>query len=145
MRMMLVLAIWALSGCGKPQTIEVPFIPYVRTFEAVYGQPVALDINFSDVLQIGQSGLCLHDGNILISREIWDHSTDTEKELVIFHELGHCVLNREHDMSLNAKGYPNSYMYTGSVDIRYPQVSWREYIASHQKEYRAEMVSGVGK
>jgi hypothetical protein len=43
-------------------------------------------------------------------------------ETLIFHELAHCVLGRNHDMSLMPKGYPKSIMYTGDLTMYSPCV-----------------------
>jgi hypothetical protein len=49
---------------------------------------------------------------IEIDQAYWQDPTTTENEKIslIFHELGHCDLNRNHDESLRQDGYPKSLM-----------------------------------
>jgi hypothetical protein len=45
-------------------------------------------------------GVCtLGDGTptITISKTQWDSLSEENKELLLFHEMGHCLLNRTHD------------------------------------------------
>jgi len=34
--------------------------------------------------------------DIAIDREVWDRSNESSKEWLVYHELGHCVLDRSH-------------------------------------------------
>src|SRR5204863_130538 len=43
---------------------------------------------------------------------------DIQLEALIFHELGHCILGRDHDMSLLPKGYPKSMMYPANITFK---------------------------
>ncbi|HZI52986.1 MAG TPA: hypothetical protein VFD56_04770 [Chitinophagaceae bacterium] len=48
--------------------------------------------------------------------------TDTQAETIIFHELGHCILGRDHDNSLMPKGDPKSIMYPDNTELYSPCV-----------------------
>lgn len=128
-----------LTGCGAIPAIDPAFSTQVSAFEAAYGHAVQVSISFTSALRSDQNGVCLKNGDVRVSASFWAIASDAEKEMLIFHELGHCVLNREHDTSLNSEGYPKSYMYTGNLDLNYPQVPWPKYMAAHAKEYREEM------
>ncbi|MFM9908199.1 MAG: hypothetical protein ACKVOW_02555 [Chitinophagaceae bacterium] len=45
-----------------------------------------------------------------------------ELEALIFHELGHCFLGREHDESKMPKGYPKSIMVAKDISLYSPCV-----------------------
>jgi len=47
---------------------------------------------------------------------------NAQLETLIFHELGHCILGRDHDMSLLPKGDAKSIMYTGDLTMYSPCV-----------------------
>ncbi|MCB0601157.1 MAG: hypothetical protein KDC28_08015 [Saprospiraceae bacterium] len=48
----------------------------------------------------------------------WSGATDLEKELLVFHELGHCLLGRQHDDSSNPDGTCLSIMHSGTGSCR---------------------------
>jgi hypothetical protein len=102
---MTILPISALSfilvlNAKKP--IDPVFNPYIDKFIAIsnmYGVDIDRDklkINFTTLLETPTIGLCLDSGQVYISRGFWKRASTTQKELVIFHELGHCVLGLSH-------------------------------------------------
>jgi hypothetical protein len=120
----LLLATLLLTGCGikDPRTIRgiAPEIqPYVDLYLEVKGSPMNYDIpiQFDDFSSSTQIGLCrswTHGyRQITIDKEYWDNTYVTEemKISLIFHELGHCDLNRQHDETLRSDGWPTSLMY----------------------------------
>ena len=60
------------------------------------------------------AGKCKHfDANpamIMIDQEFWKDAHDLHKEYVVFHELGHCILNRRHLNQANDSGACQSIM-----------------------------------
>lgn len=52
---------------------------------------------------------------VVIDPVAWNENKK-RRELVIFHEFGHCVLDREHCEGTNPEGYPNSVMAMISFD-----------------------------
>ena len=52
---------------------------------------------------------------IIINEELACYGNSEELEALIFHELGHCILNREHDNSLLKNGDPKSLMIYSSI------------------------------
>lgn len=62
-------------------------------------------------------GTCLtyEDGTHLINvdRSYWAVSSDLEKEFLIYHELGHCLLERSHTNIKNQRGICQSIMNSG--------------------------------
>lgn len=67
-------------------------------------------------------GQCVHDKNIpntvIIDRSYWENGSDLEKEFLVFHELGHCALNREHLDEGDKNGNCISIMTSGSAQCR---------------------------
>jgi hypothetical protein len=63
------------------------------------------------------AGECHHDSafpsKIIVDRQYWNRATTTEREFLVFHELGHCYLNREHLDTQNADGSCASIMHSG--------------------------------
>ena len=59
------------------------------------------------------AGVCLVYSNgyreIQINSDYWYSYTPEQKEQLVYHELGHCVLNKEHDNTLR-ENCPNSIM-----------------------------------
>ena len=66
-------------------------------------------------------GLCNHTANdraIIIDQDYWVSRSDNHKELIVFHELGHCSLNLGHQTD-KAGGICKSIMrsgYEGCID-----------------------------
>jgi hypothetical protein len=118
MKYILILVI--LSACGQlPQrSTDKDFIPYVERFVVATG--IIPDISISFNALSGYVGVCKIYNNgqrrIEIDREYWDNSGDLVKEELLFHELGHCILNRKHDETMTTHSdyrhrFPNSIMY----------------------------------
>ena len=51
---------------------------------------------------------------LIVDLNFWNGSNDIEREFVIFHELGHCYLDREHLDDSNDDGICISMMHSGS-------------------------------
>jgi hypothetical protein len=59
-----------------------------------------------------------HNREIRVKRGQWAKLNKKQREEVILHELGHCVLNRkEHDEGVRANGKPKSIMYKRVFEI----------------------------
>ena len=56
---------------------------------------VQFGFNLTDYHTLGQCNLKTH--LITLSESYWMTASDTEREALMFHELGHCVLGRRHD------------------------------------------------
>lgn len=58
--------------------------------------------------------------HILLDIEYWNESDDLDRESLIYHELGHCILNREHndfvivytDGRVIKKSIMNAYLFS---------------------------------
>lgn len=115
MRIILILiTILNVVACANSHSdtlsIESEFNPYVARFVSLSQKtrnPVTisdLSVVFSDKLDTYILGQCLRQTNrtpiIMINSKLWPTLSQPSKEMLIFHELGHCRLNRDHDDSL---------------------------------------------
>jgi hypothetical protein len=127
------LALLAVALCSCATINVNPYIapnfrPLVETFleegaaRNVYVSTGNLTVVFGDVKDNDADptvGVCstFSDGaeRIMIDREFWDSSDNYGREELLFHELGHCLLKRDH-CNLYVNRRPVSIMneYTGS-------------------------------
>lgn len=113
------------SSCGMPiigehvqkksgtsrlfSSTDSSFSPYITSFEA-YGKNLTGDanfkvgdipINFGTPEETSFQAVCyIYSNNareIIVRPEWWQGASEDDKESIIFHELGHCRLDREHD------------------------------------------------
>jgi hypothetical protein len=132
---------WALLFCvfatllpackGKKKDvlyIEPELQPFVSQFVqdamklGAHVEITNLSAQLSDRLEDPAVGECVRNGSnpmIRISRSFWQTASDANKQLEVYHELGHCVLNREHDdaMALDNGNIPRSIMNSSEIDI----------------------------
>ena len=69
----------------------------------------------------GVAGTCqygLHIHHVTIDANFWNNASQNLREFVVFHELGHCVLNRDHEEGAFANGICISIMRSGLEDCR---------------------------
>jgi hypothetical protein len=68
------------------------------------------------------SGQCQHDSNspdrLLINQSYWSRSNAMEREFLVFHELGHCYLQRPHLDNKDGRGVCISIMHSGASACR---------------------------
>jgi hypothetical protein len=104
----LVLAFFLSLSCRKENggviNIHPKFEIYVDRFieeAAKRGKTIdfsdtGLSIEFRDAVDVETGGVCRGNHQIEIEKFYWEDLNDDEKEGLIFHELGHCELNRRH-------------------------------------------------
>ncbi len=111
----LSLIVVVFIGCSEdPPEINVDpvFQVFVDEFieeAARFGQDIdfsdtGLSIQFRDAVDRGSSGVCLGNHRIEIETAFWGGLTDFDKQGLIFHELGHCELDRPHRNDKLANG-----------------------------------------
>ncbi len=93
-------------------TTNNEFLPIIAKFEKAAVKQLDqkdflvqdIPINFGDTENNKYVGVCFtySDGKkeIIIDRAWWSKVSITSKETLVFHELGHCRLNRSHDNAL---------------------------------------------
>jgi len=93
MRNLVILLALTLPACGAESYIDSAFIPYLEDFPA----EVTVSIQFVDKIDNGATASCIHaEGAIVVSRLHWDHYSEVGKKALLWHELGHCVLDMRH-------------------------------------------------
>ena len=129
----IVATLLTVYSCSSEGTIEEPskkievdlkFQEYLDRF-IEEGANRGYDIDFSDTglsiqfetVPTGAAGVCSELGTgttgshrIGIRKTYWETLTDIQKERLIFHELGHCELNRPHDNQVLSNGDWKSIM-----------------------------------
>ncbi len=80
-----------------------------------------LIVEFAETLEDDSCGLCTRPNRkkeiqrivqISQTETCWGGLSSLNKETLLFHELGHCLLNRDHDDALFPSGAPKSIMAT---------------------------------
>lgn len=111
----------AMVACA-PGAVYDPgeFGSYVEKFEAegalrgVEFQERNLVVRFGELPNARARGMCeIGEGmtpTVTISEEAWNNSTEVEREQLMFHELGHCMLLRGHQSGMDDHGHPVSLM-----------------------------------
>lgn len=129
------------------------FAPYVKNFliegkkyhtKILKDQLNNLKISFSEInlydSTTGEqlSGYCYPyqtPKKIVISKPYWIQYTEITKEVIIFHELGHCLLSREHIPALDKHGHALSIMDHNPNEV----ISTEYYYKKHRDEYMKEL------
>ena len=139
-----ILCLFILGSCAKEYGYDVDpeLQSYFQLFEQeaeARGQSVDLEaagiggiIEFiMDNSTVGQCQTS-DEGNkrVFIDKAFWEDYDNLEKEFIVFHELGHCYLLREHDNSTNFNNTCKSIMQSGVSGCKnnYKQSTRKEYL-----------------
>ena len=163
MKLLNVILLFLLVSCGLPkQDLQDPrestassseLSNYVHDFEDSYftytnrnlivQTPIHFSnriYNYKDSNGNAPAGICLKwiKGNeyiteILIRESLWNVLSENSKTVLIFHELGHCELNKKHNSS-KIKGIPLSIMN--------PYIIGSYYFSKYREEYLREFFLG---
>lgn len=124
----------------KPTVVNEDILPYVKRFETLFKSNVSIRVEYGE-LDSPNVGVCTKwsDGykDITIDKEFFISLNDLGKEELIFHELGHCILNRAHTsefIKINHMSVPKSIMYP------YVFGEWPDYI-NNIDYYAKELLS----
>ncbi len=123
--------------------IDARLVPYLLSFEqAALSQGIQIDLAKWDITaeikQIKEediAGLCQYnnrnsDRYISIDADFWANSSTAYKEYIVFHELGHCILKRNHLEGCRTDGSYLSLMRSGhgGCKDRYSSATRNYYI-----------------
>lgn len=134
MKVLIILISLTFAGCGR-HIVDADFTKYVDSFNDAatkrgylvdgktgYRGTNGLNIEFAtEKLYPKYTGnenaiaVCQGGSSILVDKDYWDSTSDTKKEMLIYHELGHCVLKRDHRDDFDGYQYV-SLMNIGLVD-----------------------------
>ena len=76
------------------------------------------DIPSENVAGTCQYGIHIH--KVTVDENFWRNSSHLIRELVVFHELGHCVLFQDHRDGSDGRGNCLSLMNSGTTDCLVP-------------------------
>jgi hypothetical protein len=137
-RGMLIFLVMLLLNCGKSNhfVYEVPweFDLHVKKFEAearARGKDITIKnliIKYDDA---ASTIFCANSNVVSATNDVqkiilvnpqvcWQN--DTQLETLIFHELGHCILGRQHDTSRMPKGDAKTIMFPDDITLYSPCV-----------------------
>lgn len=109
----ILLLLFLLFGCSSQQKkyeIDPKLQPYVTQFEKISNRKIDnLIVKFS-FLSKETIAQCRNRFTPVIevnSRFVKEISNPAEIELIMFHELGHCILLRDHSNSMDSIMYPH--------------------------------------
>ncbi|MEO1437911.1 MAG: hypothetical protein AAFV80_20385, partial [Bacteroidota bacterium] len=122
-----VVLLLALSSCNQEDDmvfIDGELEVYYTLFqEEALKRGITVDFDntqiegyIGDIPIEDASGACQHGepSFILVDREWWNNASAMEREFLIFHELGHCYLLREHFDDQHPDGSCVSMMHSSS-------------------------------
>ena len=123
-----------ISACEfEPQiefVVDAPVQEYYDRFiyeASIRGLDVAYETSqvparIADIDEANVIGTCSwssnHAHNITLDQSYWRSATDMQREFLVFHELGHCVLGRDHVDNSDANGNCISMMSSGTGNCR---------------------------
>lgn len=117
------------------------FIPYYDRFERATGiSPYCVAIKYDPKLTGDIIGQCSTARNLItISPQAWAKYSSDEREWLIAHELGHCLLGRDHE---------ENQLHTRVFDdipksIMYPTIADKVVFKHYKAQYYRELVTGV--
>lgn len=131
------------SGCGSyseslnpKNNIDPEFNSLVQKFEQEQNETVYVDITFKKI-EPPAVGLCWRyeesktGVSIEIDPDYWFSTTETKKEVLLFHELGHCILGRDHEEEKLYYTIPKSIMFPYVFETSY--LLYRSYYVDELK------------
>lgn len=150
LRLLITMYLLFNAACAKivdPRSTknqDKAFTAYVRLFESMYGKSTSnVSIGFAE-LEGSTVGRCKRWSNgfreIEIDPKYWNSKYTSEEEKIglIFHELGHCELNRSHVEDIQ---YYSGQYIRGDVprSLMYPYNFYSSFYSELESYYFAEM------
>lgn len=75
-----------------------------------------------DLKKNGVVGLCTYQADkhvVFLDKKRFNEYDSYQKEMLVFHELGHCLLGLGHDQAANSSGIPLDLMFPSDFDSSY--------------------------
>ena len=144
---LLLFAAIVVFGCNSADDLETdpelePYFDLFAEEAALRGISVDYEARrieglIQDIPNTSVQGQCFRNeerpNKVVIDIDYWNNATEAEKEFIIFHELGHCFLNREHLDSSNPDGSCVSIMHSS------PSVCAFSLTDQNRKDYLNEL------
>lgn len=111
------LSLLALTSCGGAIEADPAFSDRIAAWQSEKGFVAdGVIVTFSDDLTETRAGVCLKGFGkknvVRVSRKRWAQLSPGQKTNLIFHELGHCVLDLPHDDRRKNNNCPASEMHS---------------------------------
>lgn len=147
-----VIALIFLTGCGAGRgEINRQFEPYIKTYENMSGMEVlGIDFDFKELEApaVGQCekkwGLSFGASRFIhVDPNYWsfEKRTEEQKMALIFHEIGHCLLDRNHTEDTMSVKVKNSLTMTKiPSSLMYPYVFYSSWYANYESYYYNELI-----
>lgn len=128
-----------LAGCAGAN-VDPELKPYVDEFDQETGARSHVNMVFEENV-IGKNGkivagVCRYSGNVFtpntvsINKNYWGTIPVPMRKSLVWHELGHCVLDLDHNEDLTPEGYPASVMYPSVI----PGHIWETRFDTYREE-----------
>lgn len=151
-----IIANWLLLSCIQPNTAKLVLSHEQRSLDSITdlffleaslrsidtsSWRGSIDVNFG-TLPMHRAGSCLPDSypkKVTLDHYYWKIAAPGEREQVLFHELAHCLLQRNHVTDTFRFGECKSWMRASNDDclINLRNPLWRKY-------YLDELFEGPG-
>lgn len=142
----------AVSACGPEYDakqsfkVDSEFKELISIFEKEQDVKVNIDVIFNS-LESTTIGVCYwyEEDNkkvgvrVEIDPEFWFESVEAAREELLFHELGHCILGRDHDTTLLYGAMPKSVMYPYVFSTTY--LVFRDYYVKELKDPETQLTN----
>jgi len=114
----------------KPyRSVDPELMPYVKDFERDYNLSLEkvtarfynLDLIMDDRNVVGICEYNYHDNTknkVFIDTKYWTFASGIHRKMLVYHELGHCVLHRKHRRDKLKNGCPTSLMNPSILKAR---------------------------
>jgi hypothetical protein len=140
-KLLILLLITSFSSCQKDNPpIDDRLQPYFDKFiieASQRGKILGLDNLSGSIVEIGGNSIvaqCTQFENnpdeIKVDKTYWSSASESQKEFYIFHELGHCLLNRDHLNATDKNGNCISIMHgtSGACKFLYNESTRSSYL-----------------
>lgn len=139
--LLLTVGTWVPAFGGQVFKEAIPYINAFVYFGHAYGIETTeavskLTVTFVNVLPGTVIGLCYTDKDnpiVFIRYDYWVQADLIHREQIIWHELGHCVLDRSHEEKM-INSHPVSIMYPDNT-----VVEDERYYLKHRFNYIKEL------
>jgi len=130
-----------VTGCGRDYRVS-GFESYVDSFKAA-AKTVGHELTINDlIIEFGKpasenaDATCYQGAGtprIAVDRSRWEKMEEMKRTALLFHEMGHCVLERRHKEGIAEKGCPSSVMY--------PYTLSNDCFTEYKIQYETELFS----
>lgn len=115
---------------------------HIKNFEKIFNVKVDVPVYFvKEFSKKNILGRCYYEpfSKIEIKRKSWEKMNHYEQEILMWHELGHCILDLEHTNKQFPSGMPISLMYPVVLNPYYYKTHRKYYIKELKERYKKKL------